>query len=255
MSDEVKNPISLDPGQWEEAFEDFPGQIKVVEHRLSAEKYNEAAHFPRPIQQFHIVVTRLDAVYALPDGTEAPVEVYSGCDLEKKDRSGDIVSVAPGDNKPSKMLGKFAEAKVRLSTNPEELAKLTGVICMWRRYRTMTMGGMQAKNVLYPLQVLAVDYKFAGEVQRFAVSAQQGGESLEEAAGATTGDHASREELAEALVGTPADSFDADLLTSEPFRRASGADKTALVKGDFGQAAVTDGLLKVEDEKFVKIGA
>lgn len=254
MSDEVKNPISLDPGQWEEAFEDFPGRIEVVEHRLSASEYNEAAHFPRPIQQFHIVVERLDAVYALADGTEAPVKVYGGCDLEKKNRSGDIVPVAPGENKATFMLGKYAEAKVRLSTNPEELTKLTGVICMWRRYRTKTMGGMQAKNVLHPLQVLAVDYKFAGEVQRFAVSAQQGGESLEEAAGAT-GDHASRKELAEALVGTPADSFDADLLTSEPFRRASGADKTALVKGEFGSAAVTDGLLKVEDGKFVNAGA
>jgi len=253
MTDDVKNPISLDPGQWEEAFEDFPGRIEVVEHRLSASEYNEAAHFPRPIQQFHIVVERLDAVYALADGTEAPVKVYGGCDLEKKDRSGDIVKVAPGDNKATKMLSKFAEAKVRLSTNPEELAKLTGLICVWRRYRTLTVGGMQAKNVLYPLQVLAVDYKFAGEIQRFAVSAQQGGVSLEEAAGA--GDHASRKELADALAGTPADSFDADLLTSEPFRRASGADKTALVKGDFGQAAVTDGLLKVEDGKFVNAGA
>lgn len=253
MSDDIKNPISLDPTNWEEAYEEFPGTVESVEHRLSADEYNEKAHLPEPIQQFHIVVVRDDAIYKLADGSTAPVRVYSGCDLQKKNRAGVIVPVAPGENKPTFMLTQFAKAKVVLSTDPEKLAALKGVKCMWRRYRTMSFpGGFQAKNILYPVQVLSPDYKFAGEVQEFTVSATPA-ESLEDAAGATPeADAATREELVEALAGTD-ESFDADALSEEPFRRASGADKTALVRGEFQEAAVADGLLKVEDGKLVQV--
>ena len=253
-------PISLDPSSWAEAFEDFPGKLMVCERRMSDERYtNEIAKLPRPVQQFYVEVQRYDAVFVdAATGKRRPAVAISNVDLETKNRSGRIVQMPVGKNKATIMLSNWAKAKVSLGVTWESPKVHEGKNFMFRLYRSMTIvptrPDFRATNVLWPLSPLPNDYKYDGEVQEWIVQAR--GEDLAASAEAVaTVEHASREELIEGLIGEPAATFRGNLLQREPFKRASGSDKTKLVSGTFAREAMDEGLLGVDDEGNLVRGA
>ena len=169
--------IPLTTGKWEEGgVDEFPGKVTVCTYRDSDDKYTEQRGFPRPVQQWHVEVERLDAEYVRPDGERITVTYYQTIDLETMDKAGQLHAVRQGSNKATYVISGWEKAKIRLDPDP---TKVEGRIFQFRRLRSKLFGTFEAKGLLIPLKPLPDDYEFDGEMQEFLVSERGDGEELE----------------------------------------------------------------------------
>lgn len=190
---ELNGSILL-PGSWEEPKEEFPAKIDVFEVAWSDPKYNAATEFRvaypmrkhtlsdgsvvehNSIQQLHIRLRRLDAVYVhedgspftLPDGTSAataPVIVYGDVDLEKFDQKNGVIRPLKKTNGKEQFVIKGWTEKYGALF--PDTSRLVGQMVMVTRYREKEFNGFSAKNVCVPKELLAPTYVYSGEIQRF----------------------------------------------------------------------------------------
>ena len=263
--------ISLDPTKWAEPKESLIGRIVKCEYSdtdqaksRDGETFTEMRGWPRAGQTWVVEVERLDAVYVNSEtGEKSPIKRYLSVDLERYDEKATPPQMKPvtqGNNKAQFLLGKWND-KLKLAPDP---TKNVGAVCEFELLRSKNFGGPQpAKNLLYPLKVLArpdqgADFVFHGEVQEISFDPSRNeGESLEDAAASqeTEKPKAKSEQMDEeavfnALVGIDPEDEDAltKFVTSNKANIPS-AIKTALIAGDFIQAAIEAGSLKVEDGK------
>ena len=164
---------SIDPRGWIEPKETFPGVVIVSEYRECDPKYMEPNQFrtvalPRAVWQWDLRVERLDAVYQLPDGSQAAVVRYGGYDLERwNNRTGEIEAVNLRSNKEQ----QIGNAWVSLYGTVEPPETLLGKKAMFEFYPSKRVSKNNvAKNILLPISVLPPDWTFTGEKQVFVVS-------------------------------------------------------------------------------------
>lgn len=166
----------FDPSTWKEPVDIIPVRVKVSRPRWSDPKYNKATEF-RPafpnrgkgpegdsIMQWDFQLERLDAEYALLDGTTAPVIIYGGVDLEKmvKGRDGqyNLQTVMKGKSKEALVLNAWTKAAGGLMPDP---SKLEGQMWEIEFYRQKEMApGFYAKNVVLPKNPLPPTFTFTG---------------------------------------------------------------------------------------------
>lgn len=190
----MANPIPLDPSKWERPTINFIGRLDVCEYsdtdqvkgREDGRTITEQRGWPRAGQTWHQEVTRLDAVLVNKDtGEEVPAKRYQTIDLERYDqRSGQMRAVVQGNNKAAYIIEKWGAAKVGLA-QPEANV---GMIAEWCVELSHSFGGdTPAKNLLYPVRVLASPkdadkYQFRGEVERIEFTPKGNEQSLEDMA-------------------------------------------------------------------------
>lgn len=171
----------LDPTTWKDPVEEIPVIVRESRFRWSDAKYNQATTF-RPafpltnhgedghsIQQWVFNLERLDARYVLLDGSEAPVTIYAGVDVEKyaKQRDGSYLlqSIMKGKGKEQEVVQAWVKAAGSLTPDP---SVLVGQMWMINFYRQKDMGGgFFAKKVTLPKELLPPTYVYSGEVQKF----------------------------------------------------------------------------------------
>lgn len=151
---------SLDPKNWETPKEEFIGVIRVSRYSdtdqsktKDGQTFTEFYNLPRAAVTYRLVVQRLDAVYKNKETEErSPMLRFQDLQLERYDeRAKQMKFVTQGDNKNTYILGKFPEAKLRISPDP---ALAEGAVCKFVREGTHKFGGNTAKNLLYPVKVL-----------------------------------------------------------------------------------------------------
>ena len=162
----------IDSRGWAEPKETFPGTVIVSTKRECDPKYMEPNQFrtvplPRPVWQWHLEVERLDARYQLPDGSQAPVIIYGGFDLERwNDRTRQIEPINTRSNKEA----LISDAWVNIFGSVEPAESLTGKIAMFDYYQSKRIGRNIARRILLPVGALEPTYEFTGEVQMFVVA-------------------------------------------------------------------------------------
>jgi hypothetical protein len=233
----------LDPQSWEEPKETFPVEVVVSEIRWSDPRYNQATPF-RPafpyrgpgygpegnsIQQWDLRLKRLDAVYVLQDGTEAPVILYSTCDLEKFDpRTGTFRPLRRGPGKEQMIIEAWTRIVGPLVAAPGP-ARLVGYKVMVERYREKQITpDFRAKNVILPVELLPPDYQYTGQLTKIAVRSE---ENVAAASGAETG-------IPSAVA--------AAATSSDPIAAAS-ALQAFLLKHNLDANTVTEAILEFPD--------
>jgi hypothetical protein len=183
---------ALDPNTWEEPKELIPVEVVVSEYRICDPKYMAATTFrnplPRPIWQWDFQMKRLDAEYALLDGSRAPVTVFAGVDLEKLQKDGTLQKIAKTRSKEQYMVGawtkhcgaaavipsvdtgrKYDEKYGAMAGKPILQSSLVGMKFLIARYREkdITGNGFFAKNVVEPVETLPPTYTYTGDVHVF----------------------------------------------------------------------------------------
>ena len=162
------NVSALDPSTWEEPKELIPIVVVKSEYRWSDAKYNAATSFraalPRPIQQWNLELERLDAEFALLDGSRAAVIIYAGSDLEKLQKDGTLTKIMRTRGKENYIVGAWTQHFGVAALVPDP-STIVGVKLMVARYREkdITGNGFFAKNVTVPVETLAPTYTFTGE--------------------------------------------------------------------------------------------
>ncbi len=190
----------FDPSTWKEPVELIPVRVVKSRPRWSDPKYNKATEF-RPafpnrgkgpegdsIMQWEFNLERLDADYALLDGTTAPVVLYAGIDLEKysKNRQGqyELHTVMKGRSKEALVINAWTKAAGALMPDP---SRLEGQLWEVEYFRQKEMApNFFAKDVCLPKQPLAPTYEFTGTKLAF----KQKAKDASEAAGNAVGDGA-----------------------------------------------------------------
>lgn len=182
----------LDPSSYEEPKETIPCRITVSRFRWSDPEYNKATEFrvkfpvrgdaygPNgdSIQQWDLQLERLDAVFVHEDGSnfvdsdgkdlgsEIPVRIYAGVDLEKMDKkTGNIHPLAKARGKEPMVVNAWTKMYGSLVPDP---STLEGQFVMVERYREKEIApNFFAKNVTLPTEQLPPTYEYSGDVQRF----------------------------------------------------------------------------------------
>lgn len=178
MTDSVQTPTpdfnvsALDPSTWEEPKELIPVVVVKSEYRWSDAKYNGATAFraalPRPIQQWNLELERLDAEFALLDGTRAPVIMYAGADLEKLQKDGTLQKIMRTRGKENFVVGAWTQ-HVGVANLVPDPGKIIGMKLVVARYREkdITGNGFFAKNVIVPVETLTPTYTYMGDKRVF----------------------------------------------------------------------------------------
>lgn len=166
----------LDPTTWKEPVEYIPIEITKSELAWSDEKYNAATEFrpalPRPIAQWKFELSRLDAKYALLDGSEAPVIIYAGVDLEtfKKNsqtKQYELGTIMKGRGKPQTVVQGWTAKVGNIASDPGRLVGQKWRIAYYRSKQVGNSADFAMQNVALPHQPLTPDYKFEGDVRVF----------------------------------------------------------------------------------------
>lgn len=267
--------IPLDPNQWETPKSRGIAIIKVCRYQTTDDsKTHEGITFtdffqlPRAAQTWRVELLRLDAVYVNKVTGERLQEVkrYQTLQLERYDNERKVWRTATqGDNKNQYILEKWLKAGIRL-VEPE---LNEGTVIEYELEATHKFGGNIAKNLLYPLKVLArpgQPYEYRGVVEEFefdpdresAASLDQSAAEVEAASASTStrrnGQSASK--LDEAgimalLVGIDPENEDAiEGIVREHRAELETAQRTALISGTFVQDAIEGGKLVVVDGVF-----
>lgn len=176
MTDSAQTPdfnvSALDPSTWEEPRELIPVEVVKSEYRWSDAKYNAATAFraalPRPIQQWNLELKRLDAEYALLDGTRADVIMYAGVDLEKLQKDGTLTKIMRTRGKENYVVSAWTQ-HVGVAKLVPDPAGIVGMKFMVARYREkdITGNGFYAKNVIVPVETLPPTYTYTGDKHIF----------------------------------------------------------------------------------------
>lgn len=169
--------IPLDPTKWVEPVEKVIA--KLVECRYTdtdqsktSDQYGnvtftEYLHLPRPKRQWKVVIELLDRVYVNKlTGEKSPVRRYMTIDLERYDDQKQVWTAMPkGNNKSFFTLSKWADKRIVLHPDP---AVNEGMVAEFEYLRSKMFGGTTAaKDIIYPIQVLALPgkpYEYRGEV-------------------------------------------------------------------------------------------
>lgn len=179
--------IVLDPTKWEEPKETFVARLvecKYSDTDQSKTKedqtFTEFLALPRPKRQWRIKWERLDAQYVEKESREkSPIFKYTTIDLERYNPETRVWSAMPkGNNKSWFTLNKWAEKHIVLHPDP---TKNEGMVCEVEFLRTkMFGGGNAAKDISYPLKVLALPgkaYEYTGDVLEIEYDANRDGGS------------------------------------------------------------------------------
>lgn len=254
------NEALLIPTSWETPKEDVYGKIVAFGVRWSTPEYNAATNFRgafpvrrhpdgkggfvehNSIQQLVINVERFDAVYVHEDGSpfqtadgpkpQIPVIAYAGVDLERYDeKKGVVESLMKRAGKAQYVITKWTEKVGQLTPNPERFVGMNVHLVRYPELQ-ISRSGSPATNVYEPVEILAPDYKWTGEVRPFKAKADVNDAAVASAAEAGLAGAAptvSKEELAAKL---------GEYLT------AKGVfDQTALSLPDFPAECRTDPFL------------
>lgn len=247
----------LDPAALEEPKETFP--VKVVRSRLrwSAPEYNGpttfrgafpfrgAGHGPEgnSVQQWALVLERLDAVYYHEDGSPfdvrdaegnptgktaqvVPVIVYAGIDLEKMDKNGVVKGIMKTRGKEPFVLGAWTKTAGSLVPDPSVIENRFFTV---ERFREKEIApGFFAKNVVIPVAVLPPTFEYTGTVLRFKAGREATDESVNEAASGGSASAAVSKDEAAAQIAA---------FLSEKGISPENADVTVLGLPDFPTAA------------------
>lgn len=186
------NVSALDPATWEEPKELIPVEIVKSEYRWSDAKYNAATAFraalPRPIQQWNLELKRLDAEFALLDGTRADVIMYAGADLEKLQKDGTLAKIMRTRGKENYVVSAWTQ-HVGVANLVPDPSKIVGMKLMVARYREkdITGNGFFAKNVIVPVETLAPTYTYTGDKHIFQQKRQDDVNDADVASAASAG--------------------------------------------------------------------
>jgi hypothetical protein len=265
----------LDLSTWEVPKEIFPGEVVEAGLRWSSPEYNAATEnrpaFPyrgpgygpegNSIQQLVLNIKRLDAVYVLPDGAEAPVIVYAGVDLERYDRkTGQIVRPTKTRSKAMIVLSGWTRVVGPLVPNPE---RLKGMKLEFERYREYDLGNnFTAKNVVLPVKALDPTFTYTGEVLRIKVTREDSIENAEVISALNANGPASTlapigeaaAAIAGFLRGRSADSLNAAILSDPNFPASARREPfiSAFASGTVLKVLAENGVsLTVSDDGFI----
>ena len=267
--------IPLDPTKWAEPKETFFGKLVICHYETTDDAkdkdgrtFTEVRNWPRPGQVWKVQVQRLDAVFVNKvTGEESPITRYQSIDLERYDeRKREMVAVMQGNNKANFVIGKWLEAKVPLAPDP---SKNQGMIAEWEFLRSKSFGGNIAKNMLYPIKVLALpgkDFEFRGDVERVEFDPARNEGDLEGIAQAIDNSNAPTPSakgsgsgmLDEAgidalLVGLVADDEDALMKVVGDHKSSIPSEhKKALLGGEYLEKALEAGRFVIVDGAFAK---
>lgn len=228
MTDEIAveaayNLSLLDPNALEEPKETFPVIVVKSCLRWSDPKYNAATSFRQAfpyrgpgygiegnsVQQWDLLLQRLDAIYYHEDGSPfpqadgsapstVPVIVYAGIDLEKMDKNGIVKGIMKTRGKEPFTLGAWTKVSGSLVPNPSVIEKKLFLVERFREKEIAT--GFFAKNIVIPIEALSPTYAYTGEVQRFKAKANSDDSSVSTAASGIATAGASKEEAAAAIA-------------------------------------------------------
>ena len=165
MADQDFGKLNLNPDEWVDPTETFPGKVVASAYRMADEKYKEANQFREAITedlpQWDLRIERLDAEY----GSISPVVLYGGVDMKVLDkRSGKLIDVSSKNFKSFTILSAWRAVFGRMD-KPEDLV---GKFFMFERKETMKIPGFAsglAKNVILPVSILEDGYVFTGTKQ------------------------------------------------------------------------------------------
>lgn len=262
--------IPLDPSKWETPKQRGIGRIVVCRYQTTDDSktrdgvtFTEFYGYPRPAQTWHVQIERLDGVYVNKvTGEKSPMSRYQTLQLERYDAERKTWRPqTQGDNKNQYIIERWMKAGCRLA-DPEELE---GTVIEYEIEMTHKFNGNIAKNLLYPLKVLARPgqaYEFRGEVEEFEFDPdREGATSLDQAAEEvsqtqTRQSGGAKAKLDEAtivgmLVGVSATDEDAiGEFVGAHKAEIDSPTRTALVSGLFVEKALTDGKLVVVDDAY-----
>lgn len=249
--DAAFNLSLLDPAALEEPKETIPVLVVSSRLRWSDPKYNAATTFRQKfpyrgpgygpegdsIQQWHLELKRLDAVYYHEDGSPFPVEggpavqtvpviMYAGIDLEKMDKNGVVKGIMKTRGKEPFTLGAWTKVAGSLVPDP---SVIEGKMFMVQRFREKEIApGFFAKNVVIPIEVLPPTFVYTGEVLRFKANRETSDGAVADAvSGSASAAGISKEDAAKLI---------AEFLDAKGIDRAT-ADVDVLGLADFPPAA------------------
>lgn len=260
--------IPLDPSQWETPKSRGIAIIEVCQYETTDDsKTKEGVTFtdffqlPRPAQTWHVVLKRLDAVYVNKVTGEKTYEVkrYQTLQLERYDATKKVWRPqTAGDNKNNYIIERWLKAGIRL----QDPTLAVGMVIEYEVEMTHKFNGNIAKNLLYPLKVLArpgETYDYRGEVEEFEFDPnREDATSLDQAAEEVTSTETSgakgkaastkldKQAVLALIVGMDPEDGDAiGNMVGEHKAELEGPMRTALVSGVFVEEAVEAGDLVV----------
>lgn len=275
--------IPLDPTKWAEPKQKFIGRLTRCEYSdtdhaksREGETFTEMRNWPRAGQTWEVAVERIDAqfvdkntnqVILGDDGSIARPHRYQTIDLERYDeRTRAMKPITSGNNKANFVIGKWIEAKVRLNPDPKQNV---GMVAEFEVMFSKSFGGGQpAKNLLYPIKVLALagqPYEYRGDIENVQIDPESRGggsgisldnaaDAIENANGGVPRAAAKSATLNEAgvlelLVGLAPDADFSDFLAAHK-GELEGPVRVGLVGGTYvpemteaGKLVVVDGVL------------
>lgn len=275
--------VPLDPTKWEEPTEHFIGRLTKCRRSTTDEAkskdgqtFTELRGWPQAGQTLEVEVERLDAVFVNKvTGEKSPVRRFMTLDLQRwNEREHRMVNAMQGQSKASFTLEKWGNAKVTLHPDP---AVREGLVAEWELKRSIKIGKQTAKNVLYPVKVLAAPgspFDFRGDVEEIefdpkdddgaGVSLDDAAETINSAAGANAGNGAGATMSAildEAgilglFAGIDPEDESAIMGVIAGHKAAIPATvKTSILSGEYISGAIEAGKLRVEAGLLVVAGA
>jgi hypothetical protein len=277
--------IPLDPTRWAEPKQKFIGRLTRCEYSdtdhaksREGETFTEMRGWPRAGQTWEVAVERIDAqfvdkntneVMKNDDGSIARPHRYQTIDLERYDeRTRAMKPITSGNNKANFVIGEWVKAKVRLNPNP---AANVGMIAEFEVMFSKSFGGGQpAKNLLYPVKVLAMPgtpYEYRGDVENVQIDPESRGggsgggagisldnaaEGIEAGSNGASAPKAAAKTIGEAavlelLVGLAPDADFSDFL-AEHKGELDGPVRVGLVGGTYVPAMMEAGKLVIVDD-------
>ena len=257
--------FDIDPANWEELKETFPGKVVESVYQAPNEKYRAATSF-RPeipeelpngtkIIQWSCIVERLDARFINPEGEEFPVRRFVTVDSHKWNAKKKLwTPMSRAFKKETYITATWKRAFGQI----QPPSVLIGKIALFDLYRDKDFGGQfTARNVLVPVQVLAPDYAYDGDVQLIQTrgEGERAGEG-EQSAPSSTNNLLSDEEAIEALIpiliGKEKASV-ATILSSLPSEIRTSTVMTGVATGSLIDTLEAEGKIKVDDSGVIAV--
>ncbi len=256
--------FNIDPANWEELKETFPGKVVESTYQVPNEKYRAATSF-RPeipeelpngtkIIQWSCVVERLDAVFVNPEGEQNPVRRYVTVDSHKwNPRKRVWAPMSRAFKKETYITSTWK--KVFGQIQPPEI--LVGKIALFDLYRDKDFGGQYtARNVLVPVQVLSPDYTYDGDVQLIQTRGEGERTEGEGQTAPSSNNLLSDEEAIEALIplliGKEKASV-ATILSSLPSEIRTSTVMTGVATGSLIDTLEAEGKIKVDGDGLIAV--
>lgn len=173
----------LDPSQWKEEPEVFPGYVQYASVRDAHPRYKQTLGIPedKPYPQFVAIVRRYDRKFVNERGEEWEAPIRVSVDLLRRIGRGEEMRFGSPSRRGKTALVLEGWRAVFGDLNPPE--SLVGLKAMWKYYREYNLGGVAARDVLIPVEILDASYQYTGPVRKTTVRSER---EIEETETATT---------------------------------------------------------------------